>query len=362
MLTWLRTTTAHQILGEIAHTAEPFTHADMDRYPPGNIVEQLRGILTAGGVLPQRDDHLVRLQRWITHAVQDVADPAERRIVYSFATWHHLRRLRRQSERRQITDGQAERARNTIRAAINLTGWLEARGTRLADCTQADIDQWLADGPASRRAARPFITWTDQHGHTHDVQIPPATPSVRITRITDDQRWATVKRLLHDEHLAAADRVAGLLVLLYGQSLTHITLLTRDKIIATPDGIQLLLGDVPVVLPAPLGALVDRLDRDRYGSAVIGRTDTHPWLFPGRTPGRPLSIGRLKARLAAIGVIGRTARNTALIDLASQLPPAVLARLLGIDINTAGAWAERAARSGAAYAADLTRRPSFDRS
>jgi hypothetical protein len=27
-----------------------------------------------------------------------------------------------------------------------------------------------------------------------------------------------VKRLLHDEHLAAADRVAGLLVLLYGQS------------------------------------------------------------------------------------------------------------------------------------------------
>jgi len=83
--------------------------------------------------------------------------------------------------------------------------------------------------------------------------------------------------------------------------------------------------------------------------------------YRSRTPGRPLSIGRLKARLAAIGVIGRTARNTALIDLASQLPPAVLARLLGIDINTAGSWAERAARSGAAYAADLTRRASFGR-
>jgi hypothetical protein len=104
---------------------------------------------------------------------------------------------------------------------------------------------------------------------------------------------------------------------------------------------------------------VQQLDRDRYGSAVIGRTDTHPWLFPGRIPGRPLSIGRLKGRLAAIGVVGRPARNTALIDLASQLPPAVLARLLGIDINTAGAWADRAARSGATYAADLTRRASF---
>jgi hypothetical protein len=236
VLTWLRTTTAQTILGEIAHTAEPLTHADLDRYPPGNIVEQLRGILTAGGVLPPRDEHLARLQYWLTHAVEDVADPAERRIVYSFATWHQLRRLRRQSERRQITDGQAERARNTIRAAINLTGWLDAHGTRLADCTQADIDQWLAYGPASRRAARTFITWADQHGHTRDVQIPLPPPSVRITRITDDQRWATVKRLLHDDRLAAADRVAGLLVLLYGQSLTHITLLTRDKIIANPKG------------------------------------------------------------------------------------------------------------------------------
>ena len=150
-------------------------------------------------------------------------------------------------------------------------------------------------------------------------------------------------------------------MLLYGQSLTHITLLTRDKIVATPDGIQLLLGEVPVDLPAPLGALVQQLDHHKYGSAVIGRTDTHPWLFPGRTPGRPLSISRLKARLAAIGVVGRTARNTVLVDLASQLPPAVLGRLLGIDINTAGAWAERAARSGAAYAGDLTRRPPFGR-
>ena len=184
VLTWLRTTTAQQILGEIAHTAEPLTHDDMDRYPPGNIVEQLRGILTAGGVLPQRDEHLARLQRWITRAVQDVADPAEQRIVYSFATWHHLRRLRRQSERHHITDGQAERARYTIRAAINLTGWLDARGTRLADCTQADIDQWLADGPASRRP-----------DHHRRRRAPAALLAVRRPRRMSRKRQADCSQL-----------------------------------------------------------------------------------------------------------------------------------------------------------------------
>ncbi|MBE1579455.1 hypothetical protein SAMN05216266_14019 [Amycolatopsis marina] len=44
------------------------------------------------------------------------------------------------------------------------------------------------------------------------------------------------------------------------------------------------------------------------------------------------------------------------MDLASQLPPVVLSKLLGIHINTATYWAHQANRSGAAYAADLARR------
>ena len=44
------------------------------------------------------------------------------------------------------------------------------------------------------------------------------------------------------------------------------------------------------------------------------------------------------------------------MDLAATIPPAALARLLGIHISTAGAWAERTAASQAAYAAQVSRR------
>ena len=44
------------------------------------------------------------------------------------------------------------------------------------------------------------------------------------------------------------------------------------------------------------------------------------------------------------------------MDLAATIPPAALARLLGIHITTAGDWAERTAASQAAYAAQVSRR------
>jgi hypothetical protein len=45
------------------------------------------------------------------------------------------------------------------------------------------------------------------------------------------------------------------------------------------------------------------------------------------------------------------------MDLAAKLPPVALARLLGISISTAGAWADRAGASSAAYAAQASRKP-----
>jgi hypothetical protein len=44
------------------------------------------------------------------------------------------------------------------------------------------------------------------------------------------------------------------------------------------------------------------------------------------------------------------------MDLAAKIPAAALARLLGIHINTAGEWTERAGSSQAAYAAQVSRR------
>jgi hypothetical protein len=50
-------------------------------------------------------------------------------------------------------------------------------------------------------------------------------------------------------------------------------------------------------------------------------------------------------------------RSTALFQLATDLPAAILARLLGIHITVAVAWQRASAGDWAAYAAEISRRP-----
>ena len=360
LMEWLtRGSAARDILAEISQASQPPGHADLDRYLPSRAAHHLRKVLVAGGILPGRDERLAGLERWALQKTSQVEDPAERRIVRSFATWHHLRRLRAESQRHYITFEQADYMHNEVRAAIKLITWLRDNGTSLADCTQRHIDTWLTGGPGTNYQARAFALWASRRGHTRDLDIPQHPRSEILTQIEDDQRWALVRGLLHHDTDAIEDRVAGLLVLLYGQPLARIARLTRDQITRSPQRVQLLLGTVPLDLPAPLDELVRQLLGRTHGRAAVARADDQPWAFPGGAPGHPLSTAQLKVRLARLGIHGRSGRNTALMDLAAKLPPAALARLLGINISTAGAWADRANGSPAAYAAQVSRRGSF---
>ena len=360
LMEWLtRGSAARDILAGISQASGPPGHADLDRHLPSRAAHHLRKVLVAGGVLPDRDERLAGLERWAAEKTGNLEDPAERRIVRSFATWHHLRRLRGQSRREYITAEQADYVHNEVRAAIKLITWLRDNGTSLADCTQRHIDTWLTGGPGTNYHARAFALWASRRGHTRDLDIPQHPRSEILTQIEDDQRWALVRGLLHDDTHAIEDRVAGLLVLLYGQPLARIARLTRDQITRSPQRVQLLLGTVPLDLPEPLGELVRQLLDRTHGHAAIGRAGEQPWVFPGGAPGHPLSTAQLKVRLARLGIHGRSGRNTALMDLAAKIPPVALARLLGINISTAGAWADRAGGSPAAYAAKVSRRGSF---
>jgi len=357
LMHWLtRGSAAPTILAQISRASQPPGHGTLDRYLPSRAARHLRKILVAGGILPARDERLAELERWAGQKTGQIGDPAERRIVRSFAAWHHLRRLRRDSERHHITAEQADHVQNEIRAATGLITWLRDHGTSLGACTQRDIDTWRASGTGSCYHARAFVTWATTRGHARGLDIPKRGRSDLITQIEDDHRWALVRTLLHDDSHAIEDRVAGLLVLLYGQPLARIARLTRDQITLTPNRAQLVLGTTPLELPAPLNELARQILGRRHGHAAVGRTDNHRWVFPGGAPAQPISTSRLRARLATLGIHGRSGRNTALMDLAAKIPPVALARLLGIHINTAGDWADRAAGSQAAYAAQVSRR------
>jgi hypothetical protein len=58
-----------------------------------------------------------------------------------------------------------------------------------------------------------------------------------------------------------------------------------------------------------------------------------------------------------MGIYAQTARRAALLDLAAQLPAAVLADLLGLHQTTAAKWMHQAGGDWSRYAAELARHP-----
>ena len=100
--------------------------------------------------------------------------------------------------------------------------------------------------------------------------------------------------------------------------------------------------DVPV--PGPLANAVFQLISDGRSYRGVGSPPATAWLFPGHLPGRPITAARLGERLRSIGIYAQTGRRAALLDLAAQLPAAVLADLLGLHETTAAKWMHQSRR------------------
>ena len=99
-----------------------------------------------------------------------------------------------------------------------------------------------------------------------------------------------------------------------------------------------------------------RICRNCCARARAGDQGTSPWLLPGGRPGQPISPDRLNERLRQIGIRSGPARSTALFQLATELPAAILARMLGIHIDVAVAWQRASAGDWMTYAAAISRR------
>jgi hypothetical protein len=86
VLDWLRRSAAEGVLTELGRGTRPLTHATLDELGPNKTVEHLRSVLVAVGTLPQRDEQLVRLERWITTTLDAVPDPERRHLLQHYAT------------------------------------------------------------------------------------------------------------------------------------------------------------------------------------------------------------------------------------------------------------------------------------
>ena len=356
VLRWLDLSTATDILRDLGAGIHPVTHATLDELPDGKPIEHLRSMLVSLGTLPPRDEQMIRLERWVAHIITERPDPEQQHLLRRYALWHLLRRLRRRVGDTETTYTQLVGVRRHVQAAIALLNWLAADDLTLATCRQPDLDRWLADDNAThRRDAGHFVRWANKHKLTY-LNYPAVKWDGPAGIIDTEARWDQARWLLHDDTVKPEDRVAGLLVLLYAQWPSAISRLTLTHVEHHDDQVRLRLGREPILLPDPLAELVLRLVATRRGKAALGDRGASPWLFPGGQPGRPISAFGLGERLRQLGLHSAQARSTALFQLATDLPAAVLARMLGIHISVAVAWQRASSGDWASYAAAVSRR------
>jgi hypothetical protein len=149
-----------------------------------------------------------------------------------------------------------------------------------------------------------------------------------------DARLAAIRRLLLDETLAPGDRLAGCLVVLYGQQPSRIAALRTTDISCAGGATRVKLGADWLDVPEPVAGLLLRHLRDR-GNMTTAANPVSPWLFPGQLAGEHRSYRRLIRVLDQLGIPARASRLAAWRELARQAPPAVLADALGVLAGTA---------------------------
>jgi hypothetical protein len=357
-LNWLRNGAGAAVLADLAAGTTAISHAGLDAHPRQGGAGYLRHVLVAAEVLPARDEGLARLETWVASTVlSNVGHPEHRRLLQAYATWRVVRRTRRRAERNSTGRTPTSYPRTQLLVAARFLGWLDQRGVTLARCSQGDVDNWLAEGPAGY-PVRDFLGWAAEHHHG----LPMVVPTIGRTTGTatdPDKRWALVARLMHDDTLELTDRVAGSLLLCYGQQLSRIAVMTTGQVHrhGDPDAVvSLRFGAHDITVPEPLSGLLTELIDVGRGHRGAGSPCTSPWLFPGHLPGRPITASRLGERLRLLGVRALPGRRATLLQLAAEVPAAVLAELLHLTPGTATRWTRDAGGDWSRYAADLAHR------
>jgi hypothetical protein len=358
VLRWLDSKIIAATIRAMSSGAAPLSHATLDTAGPQAAVSHLRAVLVESGLLEARDEQVARLEVFIDAQLRLVERPDDRKALDAFARWHVLRRHRQRMARADPRRGRvdAKDARNDVRYAVRFLVWLHDHDVTLAECTQRHVDEWVTSGPPSRILARDFVRWAVKRRLANGIDVASPRDQLPARSMTTDDLIALVRRFLDDDEIHAATRVAGLFVMCFGQPLTRIVALRRDEIVRRDGQDWVQFGGTPIELPEPIAVVVrDLLVDEAKGHATTGASGASDWLFPGGRPGRPMSPAALELRLHRYGIYAKATRTAALLDLASELPPAVLADMIGLFKNTAVRWVHAAGGDWTTYAADKAR-------
>ncbi len=149
------------------------------------------------------------------------------------------------------------------------------RGKLGAPMSPDTIGELMAAGPAKKTRVNMSVQITHQ-------QPPPSRA------LTQQQRLAWLRELVDGDCESLAYRVAGILLLLFGQPLTKIAALPTAAITVTENDMRISLGQEPIPVPQPFADLLcnHMASRQNLGATAGGHTMAIPQQ-PARPAPRP---------------------------------------------------------------------------
>lgn len=346
------------VIVEMLHGRVPVSHNALDA-AEGDLrgqslsVEYVRQLLIDASVLPPRDEALSRLERTINLRLATTPNDAVP-VLRQYATWKVIAEARKRIDTGRPSGSAARCALASFTAAHDFLTWLDRQGMRPAELTQTAVDEWVAANLHRTDRLAVFLTWAARRGLLPPMRLESSQPGLPSTFAPAADQIAAVRRCLTDTGLSPQDRLAGCLLLLYGQPLSRIVALQVSDLDVTGTVVTVQLGRTPLALPEPLAQLARDLTRpeQRLAPGITRAFITEsPWLFPGRPATKPIAAGTLRTRLITrLDIPGaRMNRNTARLTLARDVPPIVLADLLGLDVGTVERWRQLAGGRWANY-------------
>jgi hypothetical protein len=352
-----------RLIRKLATGELPCTHQALDKLRQTRSVEYLRSTLVLVGLLEPRDEELAMARTHLAAMLADVGHDEDRRLLARFLRWKLLPYLHERAEHDGTQNFNVRRY--TVRqfsGARMFLKYLRQSNATLATCPQHLIDRWVGLHTWRRGDVRRFLAWAASQGLAPEhVAVSDGTYAEDRSITDDTQRVLLAIELQQNEDIPLQDRVAGCLVLQYGQHASRVSRLTITDIVehpAEPGVLGLQLGADPLWLRPRLSQLLGRLAAERRSHAAAGRGRPTPYLFPGGRPGRPIAPDTLSRRLNALGISVRLARNGALLAMVGHVHWKVLADLLGVSDSAAQRWHAANGGDRASYIASRLKQQS----
>lgn len=223
----------------------------------------------------------------------------------------------------------------TMRAAYDFLSFLQLHEIDPEQATPAHWNIYLQKFPMKRRPIFPYYSWKRrQHAELRNTVDIAVSTKQQLDLIPPDTHRSIIRELLEREEISPDVRAAGLLLGLYGQSVSKVVTLRTDALHSSEDGEYFLrLGKTPVIVPHAIGELL-LASRAKGGYSGNGAVD-RGWLMPGKSPGSHLSPQTIRYQLQrSIGVTANQLRQSGLHHLVRSAPPSIIADTMGYQVRS----------------------------